>query len=210
MSVSENVKFSVIGQLTITGKQDGKVLLEKKNAIHPQHVARIFARALAGENYHGIYAMHLGNGGSFIDTAGNITYNLPNTSGATAKLYDRTYFEIVDGTGPIDNNVVSAASVADLTSIVTVTCIIAANEPAGQNVTDSADALTPANPNGTLPANFGYAYNFDEIALVAKDPILDNANPDNHILLTHLVFNPIQKSANRELLLTYTLTISVS
>jgi hypothetical protein len=212
MSVSENIKFSVVGHATIKGKQDGKVYLDKTNAIHPEHIARIFARALAGENFHSIYALHLGNGGSFIDSTGKITYNNPKTTG-NAQLYDRTYYEVVDGTGPPDNHVSSSPSPTDLTSIVTISCTVSADEPAGgQLPTDSADNLTPANPDGSpgIPAGFGYSYNFDELALVAKDPALDNTNADNHILLTHLIFSPIQKSANRELVLTYTLTISVS
>jgi hypothetical protein len=75
----------------------------------------------------------------------------------------------------------------DETAIVIVTATIAAGEPTGQDLNDS-------NPD----PNAQFA--FDELGLFTFDDRL----------LTHMVFSPILKTANRELVITYTLTLSVS
>lgn len=54
--------IKVLGHLKLVGKQTGEVFLDKTNAVHPQNLARIFARALANENYHHIMNIALGNG----------------------------------------------------------------------------------------------------------------------------------------------------
>ena len=61
------------------------------------------------------------------------------------------------------------------------------NIPAGQDTTD-----TGTNMNGT--------YVFDELALYTG----------NNDLLTHVVFHPVQKSANRKIQVIYTLRIRSS
>ncbi len=53
----------------------GRVLLDQKNAVHPQNMARIFARALANESNYFIHRIAFGNGGTDIDVASNIIYN---------------------------------------------------------------------------------------------------------------------------------------
>jgi hypothetical protein len=206
MSILEQLGVSVKGHLQIKDKATNEILEDKDNLIHPQNLARIFARALANENYHNAYGMALGNGGSYIDSTGRIIYNIPNTTGTNAQLYNETYMEVVDGTTGNSNTVVSAASQTDLTSIVTVEVTLSADEPDGQYLTDSQDSGTVLNPQD----NSGYVYYFDELGLVAKNPNYGILGEPEYLLLTHLVFNPIEKTQNRELLLTYTLTISVS
>lgn len=220
----ESLGIKVLGHVKLEGKQTGEIFLDKKNAIHPQNVARIFARALANEPYHHIANIALGNGGSFIDTAGNILYNPPNTVGIGAKLYNETYSESVDGSIQNGNTVISSASAVDLTSLVTITATIAADEPSNQFISDAqADGILPNPPsfapdsqtnNYEVGTDFGYAYNFDELGVRAKNPLYvpddPNSNEPEFLLLTHIVFSPIEKTANRELILTYTLQISVS
>lgn len=256
----EKVNFSMLGHVKVVGKQTGEVLREKCNAIHPQHMAMVFAHGLANENYPYIYSMHFGNGGTYLDSANRIIYNTPNTTGLSADLYHETFMEVVATgmTGNVDSNtVVSNPSQVDLTTLVTVTCTISANEPnstlySAQYPTDSTGANiidNPANfgglgssfgpnsptssmPNPVNPAdqypqdsayypagtNFGYAYNFDEMGLKALNPLYVPPSASNgnvivqpqYLLLSHLIFDPIQKSANRELIITYTLSISVS
>jgi hypothetical protein len=71
---------------------------------------------------------------------------------------------------------------------VTVVALLGASEPAGQAV---ADNIT------TDPESL---FVFDELGLKTADGLL----------LSHLVFSPIEKTANRAFIITYTLTISVS
>jgi hypothetical protein len=192
----------------------GKVSLDKFNAVHPAHMAEIIARGLANSSgnsngTHQIYALALGNGGSSVDALNQITYLPPNVHDDNAALYNQTYFEIVDesrSNTPAANSV-TYQNTNDGTSVVIVTMTIAAGEPFGQNLTD-----TPADPN------FNSTFSFDELALYSNgttqdftDPALEYSDvPNGALLLTHIVFSPILKTANRELVITYTLTISVS
>jgi hypothetical protein len=204
----KNVSINVFGHINIKDKNTGEVLKDQDNAIHPQNLARIFARALANENYHHVYDIALGNGGTFVDSTGNVVYNLPNTTGLHAQLYNQTYREIVDGSVANGNTVISAPSATDITSIVTLTATISANEPSDQTISDS-------QLNGEIvnPSNYasGYKYGFDELGIRTKNPLytVGSSEPE-YLLLTHVVFSEIEKTANRELILTYTLQISVS
>lgn len=207
----ESLGVKVLGHLKLQGKQTGESFVDKKNAIHPKNLARIFARALANEDYHSIFDIALGNGGSFIGSDGKIIFNAPNTIGTTAKLYNQTYSEIVDSkeASAGSGNSVISADAENNTSIVTITAIISADEPGDQYITDTQSGDQVTNPDGST--TFGYSYNFDELGVRAKNPNY-TVLPDEpeFLLLTHIVFSPIEKTANRELILTYTLQISVS
>lgn len=178
-----------IGKVFIHDIATGEQLLEKKNAIHPQNMARAIARALAGEDNGGIFKMVFGNGGTYINGLSQVVYKSPNTLGATG-LYNQTYEVQVDerdSATPLTNSVVSVPSPAPaITSLAIVTARLGANEPSGQA---SSDDVT-VDPESD--------YTFDEIGLMTSDGLL----------LSHLVFNPIEKTANRAFLITYSLTIS--
>jgi len=81
---------------------DREVLLDQCNAIHPQNMARVIARALANEHNFHIHRIAFGNGGTETDAAFQITYRTPNTGVApdpntySSRLYNETYSEIVD------------------------------------------------------------------------------------------------------------------
>ncbi len=80
----------------------GNVLIDQSNAIHPQNMARIMARALAHENNSFISRIAFGNGGTVVDAAFNVTYKTPNdgqppdTATWNSRLYHETYSEIID------------------------------------------------------------------------------------------------------------------
>jgi hypothetical protein len=185
-------QFKIVGHVHAIDQDTKEVLIDKKNAIHPQNMARVIARGLAHEANSYVLKMGLGNGGTHINTSLQITYLTPNVSGTEATLYNGTYEEQIDdqtaGT-PSTNSVISAASPAPaITSIVTCTMELDATEPNGQAVSDGITT----NPDST--------FTFDELGLYSPDGLL----------LSHIVFNPIEKTANRSILITYTLTISVS
>lgn len=193
----------VVGHVLITDKNTGEVLLDKNNAVHNANMALVIARGLSDYAVKGtgnsptysIYQLALGNGGSSVNSQNQITYLPPNVTGATAKLYNQTYFQVVDanlsGT-PAANSVTAVQSTTDTTTTVIVSMSILAGQPSGQDLTDS-----PPDPNFNAP------YAFDELALLTAD----SPTP---LLLTHIIFSPILKTANRELAITYSLTISVS
>ncbi len=98
------------GSLQLTGhcviKDDlGNVLLRKSNAIHPQNVARIIARALSNESNFVCNSMAFGNGGTQISANYQITYNPPNDGHPpdpntwNSRLYHETFRQIVNAEG---------------------------------------------------------------------------------------------------------------
>jgi len=180
-----------IGRVVIHDADTGEMILDKKNAIHPQNMALAKARSLARETNGYVFKLGFGNGGTFLNSGLQINYRSPNTIGS-ADLYNLTYEIQVDeqtvGT-PVGNSVVSLQSPTPaLTSMVVVTAQLSSNEPAGQSLADN----TTFDPNAS--------FFFDEIGLKTADDLL----------LSHLVFSPIEKTGNRAFLITYTLTISVS
>lgn len=187
-----NFKTKIKGHVLIKDKNTGEVLCDKFNAVHPQNMAKVLARGLANEPNQQIFQIALGNGGTYIDSTQSIVYNSPNIVGISADLYNTTYTEVVDdgnsGVG-IGNSVISqAAPSPDISSLVICTIQLSANEPAGQATTDGVTT----NPDSL--------YTFDELGLKTVDGLL----------LSHIVFNPIEKNAQRELIISYTLTVSVT
>lgn len=113
--MNNSAHLQMIGHVRVydtTDADNPQLIREKHNAIHPQNMSRIIARALAGEANHGIYRIAFGNGGTVVDAAYRITYKTPNDgfapdpTGWRSRLYNETYTEIVDensllmGTGP--------------------------------------------------------------------------------------------------------------
>lgn len=198
--MQEVITTKVKGHVHISDRATGEVLLDKKNAIHNKNMALALARGLANEpvdvgsgiGRHQIYKIKFGKGGSTITSGNQITYQPPNVTGSYADLYYPTYEEVVDegqsGT-PSENSVTYQQNDVDNSCIVIVTATIASGEPNGQDLTDS-----PPNPDPEAQ------YAFDELGLFTYD----------NKLLTHIIFSPILKTASRELVITYTLTISVS
>jgi len=80
----------------------GNVVLDKDNAVHPQNIARVIARALSNENNSHIHRIAYGNGGTVTDAAFTVTYNTPNDGQPPdvrtwdSRLYNETYSEIID------------------------------------------------------------------------------------------------------------------
>lgn len=188
---SLQLNATVIGEVCIQDAISLEILRQKKNAIHPKNMASAIARSLSRNDNGFVFKMSFGNGGTFLNSSNKIIYRSPNTLGA-ADLYNQTYEVQVDnntqGTPP-SNSVVPAESPSPaITSVVTITCVLNADEPAGQAV--SSNLTTDSNS----------PFFFDELGLKTADGLL----------LSHLIFNPIEKTANRAFLITYTLTISVS
>lgn len=98
-----NLNVSVEGHLRITDAETNEILCDKKNAIHPQNMSRIIARALAREPNYFIHRIAFGNGGTVTDPTGQIIF-LPTNDGRDgnweSRLYNETYSEIVDDLNP--------------------------------------------------------------------------------------------------------------
>lgn len=99
--MKDTLDVKVNGHLLIQDNL-GNTHVDKQNAVHPQNVSRIIARALANESNYYIHRIAYGNGGTQVDAAFQITFNTPNDGLSPdlqewrSRLYNETYSEIID------------------------------------------------------------------------------------------------------------------
>jgi hypothetical protein len=182
------------GFVKIHDPRTGQILLDKKNAIHYENISVCMANTLSDKTNGFIYQMAFGNGGSAVDPTGVITYLPPNTTGTNASLYNETYTKVVDDNSaanqdPANNYITVVHTSGQVYTDIIVTCLLDYGEPAGQQAFD----------NGT---NFNGEYVFDELGLQCW-----NGSSSNLLLITHVIFHPVQKSLNRQIQIDYTLRI---
>ena len=196
MNLSDEIKVRIEGHVKIfeyddesgIGTDTGTVKLDKRNAVHNENASIVIARGLANRENGSIYRMDYGTGGATIDPLGNITYATPNTVGA-ADLNSPVYFEVVDDNedAPEGNQMSIRHIAGTLFTDVEVRCVINKNEPFGQQAFDNVDGIN-FNSNQFI---------FSEIGLKTEDLLL----------ITHIVFSPLEKAANRIFEFVYTLRI---
>ena len=182
------------GFVKIHDPKTGEILLDKKNAIHYENISICMANMLADKNIGYIYEMAFGNGGSAVDPTGVITYLPPNTTGQNADLYNETYYKVVDNnsaadTDPVNNYITVLHTSGNVYTDIVVTCLLDYGDPAGQQAFDNS-------------TNFNGEYVFDELGLKCW-----NGSSTNLLLITHVIFHPVQKSLNRQIQIDYTLRI---
>jgi hypothetical protein len=96
-----NVQAKMIGHVRIVDDLNN-ILLDKTNAIHPQNIARLWARALSNESNSYIHRIAFGNGGTTRDSSGVVIMKPVNdgqgSDGHTwdSRLYNETYSEIIN------------------------------------------------------------------------------------------------------------------
>ena len=96
-----NMPLEVNGHVTVEDDL-GNILLDRDNAVHPQNMSRIIARALSNESNYFVHRIAFGNGGTQVDAACTITYKTPNDGQPPdvrtwdSRLYNETYSEIID------------------------------------------------------------------------------------------------------------------
>jgi hypothetical protein len=137
--------------------------------------------------------MAFGNGGTAVDPTGIVTYLTPNSTGSNASLYNETYKKVVDdrssnNTDPTRNFIETRHVTGTNYTDVFVTCLLDYGEPSGQQAFDNS------NDNTGL-------YIFDELGLKSY------SSSGNSLLLTHVIFHPVQKSLNRLIQIDYTVRI---
>jgi hypothetical protein len=189
----ESGGFHVEGHVKIFDPENGEIFMDKRNAIHYENMSVAMAQSLANSGVGFIHEMSFGNGGTYVDPTGLITYLTPNTIGINSSLYNQTYSKIVDqnslsNSDPTRNKMevrhISGATYSD----IVVSCLLDYGEPVGQEAFDNA-------------ANMEADFVFDELGLRAFDTNRQGK------LLTHIVFHPVQKSLNRLLQIDYTIRI---
>ena len=190
----KTIPVAVQGHIKIFDPNNGEVFQDKKNAIHYENMSIALAQTLSNRSVGFIYAMAFGNGGSAVDPTGVITYLPPNTTGQNADLYNQTYIKVVDdnsaaNTDPTRNKLTVLHTSGQVYTDVLVTCLLDYGEPAGQQAFDNS-------------TNFNGEFVFDELGLKAWE-----GSATELMLLTHVIFHPVQKSLNRQIQIDYTVRI---
>jgi hypothetical protein len=181
------------GHIKIHNPETGEVFINKRNAVHYENISIALAQSIANSGQGYIYEMAFGNGGTAVDPTGIITYLTPNSSGSNASLYNQTYSKVVDdrstnNSDPSRNFVETRHVTGTNYTDVFITCLLDYGEPSGQSAFDNA-------------SNTDSAYVFDELGLKGY------SSTGNSLLLTHVIFHPVQKSLNRLIQVDYTVRI---
>jgi hypothetical protein len=187
------------GHVRIHDPVTTEVFVDKKNAIHYENMSIALAQSLAeltvnSQRVGYIYAMAFGNGGSSVDPTGVITYLPPNVTGQNADLYNQTYLKVVNqnsaaNTDPTRNDLTVLHTSGTVYTDILVSCLLDYGEPAGQQAFDNS-------------TNFNGEFVFDELGLKAWEGASDDL-----MLITHVIFHPVQKSLNRQIQIDYTVRI---
>jgi hypothetical protein len=187
--LQDKVFATIEGHVLITDIETGRVLLDKHNAINFINMAVAIAALLGGEQdldngqSYAISQIAYGNGGSIIDSTGNVQYKSPNVNTPNGELYNETYRKSVADVDYLNKIDVERFD-GQVFSDVVITSTLDFAEPADQETIDNS-------------SNYNDQYVFDELGLVTE----------SGKFLTHIVFHPIEKSANRKIQVVYTLRI---
>lgn len=185
---------SIQGHLRIFDPITQEVLVDKRNAIHYENMSIALAQSLANTNLGYIFEMAFGNGGSTVDPTGVITYLPPNVTGSNADLYNETYAKVVDQNSPLNtdptrNKMTVLHTSGQVYTDILISCLLDYGEPAGQQAFDNS-------------TNFNGEFVFDELGLKSWEGATDDL-----MLITHVIFHPVQKSLNRQIQIDYTVRI---
>ena len=191
-----SINLKIDGHVKISDPITGEILVDKNNAIHYENFSQALAYGVANQSQEYIYEMHFGNGGTSIDPTGVISYLPPNTTQQNAALYNDTYYKIVNDTSllntdPLRNKITVLHTPGTTYTDILVSCLLDYGEPTNQAAFDNSQ-------------NLSGAYVFDELGLKGY---LAN-QPGEGLLLTHVIFHPVQKSLNRLIQIDYTVRIS--
>jgi hypothetical protein len=185
----------VQGHIKIYDPVSKEIFINKRNAIHYENFSIALAQSLSNQGEGQIAEMVFGNGGTRVDPTGIITYLTPNSVGSNASLYNQTYYKTVDSKleSSLDpsRNFMETRHIAGVAyTDILISCLLDFGEPAGQAAFDNE-----TNTEG--------AFVFDEMGLKSYNP----GGPDLGMLLTHVIFHPVQKSLNRMIQIDYTIRI---
>lgn len=191
---NENNGVHVEGHIKIFDPENNEVFVDKRNAIHYENMSEALATTLANKLTGFVHEMHFGNGGTSVDPTGVVTYLPANSTGASADLYNQTYYKVVDDNSvlnldPSRNKIEVRHTPGLVYTDILVSCLLDYGEPAGQQAFDNT-------------TNFDDDFVFDELGLKSW-----NGTAGTGKLLTHVVFHPVQKSLNRLIQIDYTVRI---
>ena len=195
MQSQETTGIHIEGHIKIWDPESKTVYINKRNAIHYENISIALANSIANSGNGFVYEMAFGNGGTAIDPTGIITYLTPNSSGSNASLYNQTFQKVVNQNS--SNNADPSRNFIEVRHVtgtnytdVFATCLL----DYGDGNTSGQQAF-----DNTTDANGSFV--FDELGLKSYSA------SGNSLLLTHVIFHPVQKSLNRLIQIDYTVRI---
>lgn len=224
--MNENLPIKITGHCLITDDR-GHVHLNQLNSIHSKNMEMVIARGLAHEENNSVYVIAFGNGGTDYNHATySIVYQPVRDKLWNDTLYNQTYSEIAHIGTPGDimstDKSTSGSGVASLDkdriSQVVISCTLGKYEPLAQVQNDTKPTETTPLGNGYVPGDNDFI--FDEIGLFTDGLPLTSQSGYQHNpidgskefkrMLTHIIFSPVLKTANRTFNIKYTLTVYVN
>jgi hypothetical protein len=183
----------------VTDRDNPIIIRDKFNAIHYENFSVALASSIADKGQNFIYEMTFGNGGTSVDPTGIITYLPTNTVGQNANLYNPTYSKIIDNTAianpdPTNNKMTVTHIPGTVYTDILVSCLLDYGEPSGQQLFDNSQDLNSE-------------FVFDELGLRGRSTDGTSGLTSTGLLLTHVVFHPVQKALNRLIQIDYTVRI---
>ena len=190
---NENSGVRIEGHIKIWDPTTGEVIVNKRNAIHYENFSESLALSVGNQQQGWIHEMAFGNGGTSVDPTGVINYLPSNTNTQNADLYNPTFAKIVDDTATanpdkVHNKIEVRHVPGQIFSDLLITCLLDYGEPVSQAAFDNSQ-------------NLNESYVFDELGLKSY------SSTGNQLLLTHVIFHPVQKSLNRLIQIDYTVRI---
>lgn len=195
MQSQETTGIHIEGHIKIWDPESKTVYINKRNAIHYENISIALANSIANSGNGFVYEMAFGNGGTAIDPTGIITYLTPNSSGSNASLYNQRFQKVVNQNSV--NNKDPSRNFIEVRHVtgtnytdVFVTCLL-----------DYGDGNTSGQQAFDNTTDANGAFVFDELGLKSYSA------SGNSLLLTHVIFHPVQKSLNRLIQIDYTVRV---
>jgi len=206
--MKQSIEVKAEGHLLIRDADSKEVIRDTHNDIHLENFSEAIALSLGGYDRGFIEEMHFGSGGSIISATGEIDYNdnqaNPGIGIATrdADLYGpssgyKPYFKVINErssrfiSDPDKNNIKIVHTNGTTYTDIVITCTLDYGEPDDQSAFDDASTMKDD-------------YVFDEMGLKTYDSVTETKR-----LLTHVIFHPVQKAANRAIEIVYTIRITM-
>ena len=193
----ETALNSITGHVLIRDYRTKDVIVDKMNSINYENFSIALAQGVSYRSEGYINEMVFGNGAAVVSGVGTVTYLPPNVVGTDAQLYNQTYNKVVNDNNSLNtdtskNFIRTIHTPGTLYTDVQITCVLDLGEPSGQMAFDTATDLTTP-------------YVFNELGLKTRKSVANTG-----LLISHVVFNPIQKSLNREIEVVYTIRIQTA
>ena len=202
--MKSNLNIDMQGHVKIFDVDTGEILVNRSNKIHAENMSRCIATTLSNKDHFSLYEMHFGNDGTIIDAQGNITYREPKVTLANDDLYNDRFFKNfdildADNTDVTENFIDISYTDGNSYTDIIITSTLNYDEPMASDTNFNLAGADQKADDATIDGNFV----FDELGLKSKSG--DGRNEG--LLLSHVVFHPVQKSANRKIQVLYTIKV---